>query len=946
MAVGTRYQPQVGLRPTNQTGARVGTTAASFGAPVGRAMSNLADAGMEVAQAIDFRARLEDDAKAREAAEGYRARQRDIMRDPDAGFLNQTGANALDQRESLQKALDKARDEFGADLSERSKRAYEQQVTQLRNTAEDQAIGHESTESRNYVVNARQATVRGYVDDATTNWDDPELFEQNLAQAVAEQTALSRLAGADPTSTEEANTAIVSGALRQAAILRAMEDPGSLQAFMDENLSRLTQAHQHELDTQLKPLILEYQSNEILKQFVNPTATSEGPDPYLSIMTHVESSGNSNAANPDSSAVGSVQFLSGTYVSEVRKMQAAGLAEWADGMTTKQLLETRRDPGREREVFQFFRDGNQAQIRAAGLPVTKTTEYMWHFFGDGGGRALAQAAQLNPGMTAEALYRSIGADWNAVVKANRGTGLHAGTTAAEAMDWASGKMNDDGSRTDRNFFDEDAALQAAMAIEDPELQRVTVQRIEQLASLQQRQRDLQRTQATETAYDLWQTEGATSLPYDLRRQMGPGGYSAWQQTVRNETIGIDTTDLDTHELLTRMASQDPTTFASADLTAHYPNLSRADRQAFVQMQEAARAGIEGAPGAPQAYGMDFDAAVTATQDIYKAFVPGAGAPPSMLTQADQVKQLEFRRRLQQTMVEFFEKEGREPSQTELRQMATALTMPTRFIDTPGIFGRERGRDGSFFQIGSRTDTEIVEPSVKYGSIPIEDRARIAATLTALSDGVAPDPEDIVEYYENEMVVSLGGDPIVQPEDVPDWFMTEVKTMNPNATEKDAAAEYQSFMAFHMRQNPGVSGPMAASVMAPPEPGETATPTTVAEPQEVPTEAPTTPDVVDTAAPTPIEDMTAQEQLDEGLIPSGGIDGPDSGDGPDIAGSIVDRVRSMLGEGDFTRRVERVITNDPPVPENIRRETITRLMRDLEKLGTEEARALLAQLQAM
>lgn len=941
-----RYNPSLNDRPTNQTQARVGTTAASFGAPVGQAMGTLANGVAAVGEMVEFRARLEDDAKARSAVENYRTRQRDVLRDPTSGFLNQTGSNALGQRESLQQELDKARDEFGAGLTERAKRAYEQQVTTLRSTAEDQAINHESTESRNFVVNARQATVRGLVEDAAASWQNPELFEQNIAAAVAEQTALSRLSGADPASTEEANTELVSGTLRQATILRAMEDPSTLQAFMDANRSRMTQAHQHELDTQLKPLILEHQANELIKQFVNPTASGEGPDPYRATMTRVESGGNPNAANPESSAVGTAQFLSGTYISEVRKMQAAGMAQWAEGMTTEELLETRRDPGREGEVYEFFRAGNQAQIKAAGLPVTKTTEYMWHFFGDGGGRALAQAARTNPGMTAEALYRSIGANWGEVVRANRGTGLHAGTTAAEAMDWASGKMNDDGSRTDRNFFDEGAALEAAMAIEDPELQAATIQRIEQLSALQQRQRDLQRAQASETAYDLWQTEGVTDLPYDLRRQMGPGGFSAWQQTVRNEITGIDMTDLDTHELLTRMASQDPTTFATTDLTAHYPNLSRSDRQTFVQMQEAARATAAGAPGAAQAYGMDFDAAVTATQDIYTAFVAGGDATPTEMTQEDRVKQLEFRQRLQQTMVQFFEKEGREPSQVELRRMATTLTMPTRIIDTPGMFGRQRGSDASFFEVGSRSDDQTFEPAVEYSAIPLEERARIAAILTSMS-GAAPDPGEVVEYYENEMLVGIGGDPVVQPADVPDWFLTEVQTGNPNASREEAAVEYQSFMAFRMRQNPGVSGPMAASVMTPPE---TTTPTTVAEPQEVPTETVETPDIVDTAAPE--TGGTSQADIDAGTVPGGdvpqggGLDGPDQGDGPNVVGSVVDRLRDMLGSGAFTDRVERVLRNDPPVPANLREQTLGRLIRDLEQLGTPEAQELLVQLRGM
>lgn len=822
MPAPTRYNRQIDNRKAAQTPFRVGTTAASFGAPQGQAMGQVEQGLLTVAEAVDARQAMEADANAREATEGYRDRQRQIMRDPETGYLNQTGANALDARERTLTELEKAREEFGKNLDPRARKAYDRSVDGLQSTAKDQAVNHESTQSRNYVTNARQSTIEGFTEDAIANWNDPAAFEGNLQKAVDEQAELAALEGWDDETLRNSQEKLISKSVRDAAVMMADSDPSEVEAFIEENRGRLTAADEHELDTNMKQMILEQKAQSFVKGYVAPPGSGTSgagdgsTDTYERAMLRAESGGNPNAANPNSSAVGRAQFLSGTYLSEVSKMQAKGLAPWAAGMSRQELLDTRRNPRYEREVWEFFRAGNQAQIRAVGAEVTATTEYAMHFFGDGAGPAIMRAVQQNPGKPMKAIYDSIGASWARVVRDNRGSGLRMGDTAAQALDWASSKMNDDGSRTDKNFFDEGAAIQAAMQIEDPELQNAVIQRIGQISSLQQRQRQAEQQSATETAYDLYLSEGVTELPYTLRQKMGPSGYSSWKTAVEQDMVGIDITDPDTHELLTRMASQEPQEFAELDLSQHYPNLSRADRRDFVQQQEAVRTKIDGQPGEAKGYGMDFAKAADDTDDIYKAFVEGADKVPSEMTQEDRQRRIEYERRLRQTMLSFYEREQREPTRTEIRDMAMALTMPTTFsVQRENAAGQfvlgDKTEEGAFFETGSKADNATAEPNVSYDAIPYEDRSRIRAVLQE-QNGVPPTEDEVTEYYENERVVRLGGSPTVAPEDVPEWFRTEIAKEEPGATELDIAQMYQSFETYRIGRNLGKIGPMAQSTL--------------------------------------------------------------------------------------------------------------------------------------
>lgn len=101
----------------------------------------------------------------------------------------------------------------------------------------------------------------------------------------------------------------------------------------------------------------------------------------------VESGGNPNATNPNSSAVGAGQFLSSTWLDTIR----AARPDLAQGKSDAELLALRTDPQLSREMTEAYANQNQAILSKAGVPVTPGSTYLAHFAGPGGAVKVLQA---------------------------------------------------------------------------------------------------------------------------------------------------------------------------------------------------------------------------------------------------------------------------------------------------------------------------------------------------------------------------------------------------------------------------------------------------------------------------------------------------------------------------------------------------------------------------
>lgn len=273
------YRRRVGqLRLSDQQLQQVSTSASTFGGQVGAALQGVAGAVGGVADALTLRQEIEEDASVREAFnKGVRPEFRRALNNPQDGYLNRTGGNAIGVEQTAMDDLQGTADKFGANLSPRARRKYDALVDDLQDQAYGRLLTHSSNETRNYAENQHKSTIAGFVEEAATNWGNPELFQRNLDSALAEQARLAALQGWAPETLTESNNILRSGALRQRITTAANEDPLAAQELLNASREQLSHDDETALDLGLEDLVRETQAEQFTQGYIRRgSATPRG----------------------------------------------------------------------------------------------------------------------------------------------------------------------------------------------------------------------------------------------------------------------------------------------------------------------------------------------------------------------------------------------------------------------------------------------------------------------------------------------------------------------------------------------------------------------------------------------------------------------------------------------------------------------------------------------
>lgn len=106
----------------------------------------------------------------------------------------------------------------------------------------------------------------------------------------------------------------------------------------------------------------------------------------------VESGGNPNAANPNSSAMGAGQFINSTWL-DVFKATRPDLAQ---GKSDQEILALRSDPQLSREMTEAYAAQNGRILSQAGHEATPGNTYLAHFAGPKGAVSVLSADPNTP----------------------------------------------------------------------------------------------------------------------------------------------------------------------------------------------------------------------------------------------------------------------------------------------------------------------------------------------------------------------------------------------------------------------------------------------------------------------------------------------------------------------------------------------------------------------
>ncbi len=106
----------------------------------------------------------------------------------------------------------------------------------------------------------------------------------------------------------------------------------------------------------------------------------------------VESGGNPNATNPNSSAMGAGQFINSTWLDTIK----AARPDLVQGKSDTDLLALRSDPQLSREMTEAYAAKNGEFLSKNGVPVTPGNTYLAHFAGPQGAVNVLKADPTAP----------------------------------------------------------------------------------------------------------------------------------------------------------------------------------------------------------------------------------------------------------------------------------------------------------------------------------------------------------------------------------------------------------------------------------------------------------------------------------------------------------------------------------------------------------------------
>lgn len=749
------------LRPAGRVQEAPQATAAAYGAGVGQSLQQLGQGVMDVADAVDFRDQIKAKADSDAAYNQYMDSRRAILRDPETGYLNQTGGNAIGGREAMLERLRTQRSEIEKGLNPRARRAFADRADGLDQQAKETAIVHESGELRRYSTAASEAAITASLEEAGLYYDDTKSSDKFLGEALKETREQAALEGWPPEQLNNRLAEVTSQVTVNRAIRMAAEKPNEVEAFIEEHSDRMLPNAKHDLQTKLKPIIVEAKARAIVDPML---ATMDGGDDRYGRpkwLVKSESGGNQQARNQTgSSAMGAVQFLEGTYLEWVQRVNP----EWAQGLSRSEILATRGDAQKESEIYRAFRAHNASRLTNAGYEVSPRNEYIMHHMGEGGGLAVLDALK----------YGDPGQSFYNVLVASQGKST-ADTIVAQNP-WMRGKSL----RGAVNWFENKAggnravqspsqAYEAAMAIEDPDVREAAISMIDQRMAVSERAQAYEREQSMDDAYERIVTEGIMpeQLPVEQQLLLGPSGMATMRAAAQAQATGTDIHNEDVYLGLYDMANGDAAArkaFMETNLNEEAGSLSQSALMGLKQMQNEMRSLAEERKGAkPGDYiydGEDFPKVYNQVKDQYQAatgYRPGEGSN----TAAESERWVNFTSQLKQAMVQYANENNAPMPQSLIDQTVGMLLTPV-IINPKGMLNE---REASMFDVPFREQGASVDVNMTATDIPLGERERVTQTL-ATAYGRAPTEEEVVDHYERELLLRNGLLPEMGYDEIP------------------------------------------------------------------------------------------------------------------------------------------------------------------------------------
>lgn len=184
----------------------------------------------------------------------------------------------------------------------------------------------------------------------------------------------------------------------------------------------------------------------------------------------VESGGNPNAQNPNSTATGLGQFIASTWLDTLSRERP----DLIEGKSKEEILALRNDPALSRQMTEAYANQNGRILSGAGYEANPANTYLAHFAGPQGAVKVLSA---DPAAPVESILGSQAVAANSFLR---------GMTAGDLQAWAARKMGGASQQPPRQTAQASpAAPQAAPLAPAPQAPPIFAQAAPQAAPQQQ-----------------------------------------------------------------------------------------------------------------------------------------------------------------------------------------------------------------------------------------------------------------------------------------------------------------------------------------------------------------------------------------------------------------------------------------------------------------------------
>lgn len=739
-----------------------------FGSGVAQATANFGGSLTDVAEAMDFKDQITAKADSDVAYTDYMNARRDIMRDPETGYLNQTGGNAVGGRDALSDRLSQARSDVEGGLSPRAARAFADRADALDQQSYEQAINHESVQLRNYSNDAADAAIEASLREASLNYDDDKASDAMLGEAITEVRNKAALNGTPPQEVDNLIANLTSATTKQRAINMAYDDPIAADKFLDEHEDRMTTEEYRATKTALKPIVVQSKA----RSFVDGGLARIG-----------------KAAMPGSEeSIANANKLMSTGMTALglnEKQQRSALMEYmADGGVNMDPATTAWCAGYVNGTLgkAGFKGTGSLAARSFlkwGVEVTGKPEYGDIMVFSRGDDENAGHVGFFGGYDESGNMLILGGNQNDTVSitARNGSKL-IGVRRAPSQD--GNTMASSGSTAD--------VFQDIMDIEDPDVREASLTLFKQRMQMS----DYMKGKEVEAAGDdAWQSivEGGdpSDLPPEQQILLGPAGMSSLIGAARTYKLGTDTTDeIRYNELYDTAFSEDPAKrqeFMDYDLNGEMDNLSQGALQYFKDQQTEMRSGrVKAGPGASDTvYDIeDYSKVYTASKTQYEAAVGKSADDPKAWNR--------FTSQLRQAMDAYATEKGKQMPPSLIDQTIGMLLTPV-IINPKGIYNEH---EGFMMDVPFRPAGADVDVNMSYEDIEYNERARVDNFLST-AYGRPPTDSEIVDHYEREQLQKMGLRPEIEFGDIPKDLRKDLAKKHPGKSEEQLIDLYLSVM---------------------------------------------------------------------------------------------------------------------------------------------------------